>query len=89
MGRFVPNGKAGYALKPRILTDNSKTFDPFEMLALQGVVPLTCTITVRLTACMHHSAWVISCCCAGHLHARRPLSQLPARCGHIHGWIAG
>eukprot|EP00045_Choanoeca_perplexa_P009488 m.91824 g.91824 ORF g.91824 m.91824 type:complete len:1151 (+) comp14919_c0_seq2:95-3547(+) len=46
MGRFVPNGKAGYVLKPRILTDPSKTFDPFEMLALQGVVPLTCTITV-------------------------------------------
>eukprot|EP00730_Choanoeca_flexa_P016287 TRINITY_DN7664_c1_g1_i1.p1 TRINITY_DN7664_c1_g1~~TRINITY_DN7664_c1_g1_i1.p1 ORF type:complete len:1148 (+),score=314.48 TRINITY_DN7664_c1_g1_i1:83-3526(+) len=46
MGRFVPNGKSGYALKPRILTDPSKTFDPFEMLAIQGVVPLTCTITV-------------------------------------------
>ncbi|EDQ91827.1 uncharacterized protein MONBRDRAFT_21166 [Monosiga brevicollis MX1] len=46
LGRFVENGRSGYCLKPPILCDPSKSFDPFEVSVIEGVVPVQMTIQV-------------------------------------------
>jgi hypothetical protein len=49
-GKFAENGKSGYVLKPLIMTDPSKTFDPFEVLAIEHVIPLSVTVQVGSAA---------------------------------------
>lgn len=47
-GKFEENGRSGYVLKPPLMTATKKTFNPFDILPIEDVVPLSISVQVRL-----------------------------------------
>eukprot|EP00049_Salpingoeca_infusionum_P008537 m.141773 g.141773 ORF g.141773 m.141773 type:complete len:1199 (-) comp14042_c0_seq10:362-3958(-) len=41
MGKFEQNGRSGYLLKPTLYTNPQRTFNPFDILPIDDVVPLS------------------------------------------------
>lgn len=48
MGKFDENGRCGYVLKPEQLTASKLTFNPFMVLPIENVVPLSMSVKVRV-----------------------------------------
>lgn len=46
MGKFEENGRSGYVLKPLVMTSPKKTFNPFDLLPIEDVVPLRIAVQV-------------------------------------------
>eukprot|EP01147_Barroeca_monosierra_P002092 gene2092-5146_t len=45
-GKFEDNGRSGYILKPLLYTDPSKTYNPFNRLPIDDVVPLNVSVKI-------------------------------------------
>ena len=58
-GKFEYNGNCGYLLKPEMLRNENRVFDPFAESTVDGVIAASCTVTVSFPVMIYRLLFIL------------------------------